>query len=86
MTVLLIAFLIGAVVWPANLRAEVSLEEVVQAGRFVFYRDAGNPHKYYYAPDQPRLALGEDGKPQFTFIKYTRAGAEGTNPQARGGL
>ncbi|MGH8102909.1 MAG: hypothetical protein ACREJQ_00130, partial [bacterium] len=86
---LTLCFMLVGVLFQISARivfAEVSLEEVVQAGRFVFYRDAGNPHKYYYAPDQPRLALGEDGKPQFTFIKYTRAGAEGTNPQARGGL
>lgn len=66
--------------------AEVSLEEVVQAGKFVFYRDSAEKHKYYYAPDQPRLATAPDGKAEFTFIKYTRAGAEGTNPQAKGGI
>jgi tetratricopeptide (TPR) repeat protein len=60
----------------AFLRAEVSLEEVIQAGRFVFYRDHADPHKYYYVPDEPRLATKRDGTPEFTFIKYTKTGGD----------
>lgn len=58
------------------LKAEVSLEEVIQAGRFVFYRDHADPHKYYYIPDEPRLATKRDGTPEFTFIKYTKTGGD----------
>ena len=58
------------------LKAEVSLEEVIQAGRFVFYRDHADPHKYYYVPDEPRLATKRDGTPEFTFIKYTKTGGD----------
>lgn len=60
----------------ALLKAEVSLEEVIQAGRFVFYRDHADPHKYYYVPDEPRLATKRDGTPEFTFIKYTKTGGD----------
>jgi hypothetical protein len=60
----------------AFLEAEVSLEEVIQAGRFVFYRDHADPHKYYYVPDEPRLATKRDGTPEFTFIKYTKTGGD----------
>ncbi len=56
--------------------AEVALDEVVQAGRFVFYRDHADPHRYYYVPDAPRLAAKRDGTPEFTFIKYTKTGGE----------
>ncbi|MGB9906186.1 MAG: tetratricopeptide repeat protein [Candidatus Saccharicenans sp.] len=66
-------------VWP--LVAEVAVEEVVQAGRFVFYRDHADPHKYYYVPDQPRLATKRDGTPEFTFIKYTK-----TDSTSKGGV
>ncbi|MCR4396415.1 MAG: tetratricopeptide repeat protein [Candidatus Saccharicenans sp.] len=66
-------------VWP--LVAEVAVEEVVQAGRFVFYRDHADPHKYYYVPDQPRLATKRDGTPEFTFIKYTK-----TDSTTKGGV
>jgi tetratricopeptide (TPR) repeat protein len=58
------------------LKAEVSLEEVIQAGRFVFYRDHADPHKYYYVPDEPRLATKRDGTPEFTFIKYSKIGGD----------
>jgi hypothetical protein len=58
------------------LSAEVSLEEVIQAGRYMFYRDHAEPHKYYYIPDQPRLATRPDGTPEFTFIKYTKTGED----------
>ncbi|MBC7350213.1 MAG: tetratricopeptide repeat protein, partial [Candidatus Aminicenantes bacterium] len=64
-----------------RLAAEVSVEEVVQAGRFVFYRDHADPHKYYYVPDQPRLATKRDGTPEFTFIKYTK-----TDGATKGGV
>jgi hypothetical protein len=65
--------------------AEPLLGEVVQAGRYVFYRDSAQAHGYYYVPPEPRLALGSRGRPEFLFIKYTRAGVE-TTPQTRGGL
>lgn len=58
------------------LSAEVSLEEVIQAGRYMFYRDHAEAHKYYYIPDQPRLATRPDGTPEFTFIKYTKTGED----------
>jgi len=64
-----------------RLAAEVSVEEVIQAGRFVFYRDHADPHKYYYVPDQPRLATKRDGTPEFTFIKYTK-----TDGATKGGV
>ncbi len=58
------------------LKAEVSLEEVVQAGGFAFYRDHADPHKYYYVPGEPRLAMKRDGTPEFTFIKYSKTGGD----------
>ncbi|MGQ9801194.1 MAG: tetratricopeptide repeat protein [Candidatus Saccharicenans sp.] len=64
-----------------RLAAEVAVEEVVQVGRFVFYRDHADPHKYYYVPDQPRLATKRDGTPEFTFIKYTK-----TDGATKGGV
>src|SRR5688572_13088270 len=68
---------------PAAASGEVLLQEVLQAGRFSFHRDSADRHAYYYVPDEPRLAVGRDGRPQFTFIKYTRAGSD---PAGRGGL
>ncbi len=61
--------------------AEVALDEVVQAGRFVLYRDHADAHKYYYVPDAPRLATKRDGTPEFAFIKYTK-----TDGATKGGI
>jgi len=75
---LAVVFMLAAVVTAA---AEVALDEVVQAGRFVLYRDHADPHKYYYVPDAPRLATKRDGTPEFTFIKYTK-----TDGATKGGI
>jgi len=61
--------------------SEIALDQVVQAGRFVFYRDHADPHIYYYVPDAPRLATKADGSPEFTFIKYTK-----TDGETKGGI
>jgi tetratricopeptide (TPR) repeat protein len=71
-------FVLAAAVTAA---AEVALDEVVQAGRFVLYRDHADPHKYYYVPDAPRLATKRDGTPEFAFIKYSK-----TDGATKGGI
>ncbi|RFT15283.1 MAG: hypothetical protein OP8BY_0392 [Candidatus Saccharicenans subterraneus] len=63
------------------LLAEVAVEEVIQAGMYVFYRDHADPHKYYYVPGEPRLATRRDGTPEFSFIKYTK-----TDSTTKGGV
>jgi len=73
-----VVFLLTAV---AAASAEVALDDVVQAGRFVLYRDHADAHKYYYVPDAPRLATKRDGTPEFSFIKYTK-----TDGATKGGI
>jgi hypothetical protein len=73
-----IAFLISAAAFAL---ADVNLDEVIQAGRFVLYRDHADPHKYYYVPDAPRLATDRDGTPEFSFIKYAK-----TDGATKGGI
>jgi len=34
------------------------------------FRDDENPTNFYYLPSKPRIAVGENGKPQFTFMRY----------------
>lgn len=44
------------------------------------FRDDENPANFYYLPSKPTIAQGENGKPQFTFMRYQfaieRPGAE----------
>ncbi len=61
---LVVVFVLAAALTAA---AEVALDEVVQAGRFVLYRDHADAHKYYYVPDAPRLALKRDWIAPKTF-------------------
>ncbi|HPW17352.1 MAG TPA: hypothetical protein PLP83_03105 [Candidatus Aminicenantes bacterium] len=72
------AFLLAAAVAATS---EVALDEVVQAGRFVLFRDHADAHKYYYVPDAPRLATKRDGTPEFAFIKYSK-----TDGATKGGV
>ena len=73
-----IAFLISAAAFAL---ADVNLDEVIQVGRFVLYRDHADLHKYYYVPDAPRLATKRDGTPEFSFIKYAK-----TDGATKGGI
>lgn len=65
--------------------AEVLLDDVVQAGEFLFLRDSVKDHGYHYAPANLRLAPDAEGRPQFLFVKYTRAETE-TTGALQGGL
>jgi hypothetical protein len=76
--ILAVLFILAAGLY---LAAEVALDEVVQAGRFVLYRDHADAHKYYYVPDAPRLATKRDGTPEFAFIKYAK-----TDGETKGGI
>lgn len=48
----------------------ILLDKMVKAGDLSLYPDIENDKAYYYLPDQPKLAIWENGKPQFSFIKY----------------
>jgi len=77
---LIVALALSTPAW-----AEPLLSEMVQGGAYTFYRDSADAHAYYYAPQALHLARRGDGRDEFTFIKYTRAGTESA-PQTRGGL
>ncbi len=76
-----------ALLLSANVSAqEVNLDSYTKCGDLICYQALNDPNQYYYLPDQPRIAM-ENGKPQFSFMKYVRnetATEAGTN-QAQGG-
>jgi hypothetical protein len=74
----------AAAYFPAT--AEVLLDDVVQAGEYLFLRDSTNEHGYHYAPANLRLAPDVEGKPQFLFVKYTRAREDESSGSLQGGL
>lgn len=55
---------------------EIFLDRMKKAGDLICYPSFKDPSVWYYLPDQPRLAM-KDGKPQFSFLKYSRTSATG---------
>jgi hypothetical protein len=64
----LLALALGAAAMPA--RAQQILLEPVRAGKLTLFRDLTNEKVYYYVSDRPRLAVGDDGKPDFSFLRW----------------
>jgi len=51
---------------------EILLDKSIKAGQLTLFQDFHDPKTYYYVPDKARLAIGDDGKPQFSFLKFVR--------------
>jgi tetratricopeptide (TPR) repeat protein len=65
---------------------EILLDKMEKCGDLVCYPSLKDPNQWHYLPDQPRLAL-QNGKPQFSFLKYARTRETGKAGigQAEGG-
>lgn len=48
----------------------INLDRPVKAGELTCFPDIGNDNQYYYISDKPHLAKDENGKPQFSFLRY----------------
>ncbi|WDP84026.1 MAG: tetratricopeptide repeat protein [Desulfobacter sp.] len=67
---------------------EINLDKMKKAGDLVCYQSLKEPAVWYYLPDQPRLAQ-KNGRPQFSFMKYSRTdkqGKAGTHAAQGGGV
>lgn len=67
---------------------EVNLDKTKTVDGLTCYQSFKDPNIWYYLPDQPRLAT-KNGKPQFSFMKYSRTnkqGKAGTNAAQGGGI
>ncbi len=75
---------------PSLSAQEILLDKMVKAGPLTCFQSFDDPKVYYYLPDHPRLALHENGKPQFSFLKYVRnvdtKGAGGISDAEGGGI
>lgn len=70
------------------LAQEVLLDEFEKIEGLTLFRSFSNPLEYYYLPDNPHVAVKENGKPDFSFMKYVsnRAGeGAGGITEAEGG-
>src|SRR5258705_2110802 len=67
-------------------RAQQVLLEPVGGGELTLFRDLTDEKVYYYVSDKPRLAVGADGKPEFSMLRWVenvRTAADA--PEAREG-
>lgn len=77
---------LAALTTPASAQ-QVLLDKPVKAGELTLFPDLNDAKSYYYVSDKPHLATDENGKPQFSFLRYVdnvRSGAD--QPEAREGM
>jgi len=85
--IILILFLTG-IFAGTGMCQEINLDKMKKFNDLVCYQSLKDPATWYYLPDQPRLAM-RNGKPQFSFMKYSRTqktGKAGTNRAEGGGI
>ncbi|MBN1377634.1 MAG: tetratricopeptide repeat protein [Gammaproteobacteria bacterium] len=84
---LIIGLLTGLSIGAANAQ-EIKLDGAETCGDLQCYPALDDPNIFYYLPDQPRIAV-QDGKPQFSFLKYARMqenSESGTGRAGGGGI
>lgn len=57
----------------------INLDRPLQAGELILFPDIQDDSAWYYVSDKPRLATGDDGRPQFSFLRWVdnvRSGAD----------
>lgn len=64
------AVLLAAAAATPALAQQILLDQPVRAGVLTLFPDATDQAVYYYVSDRPRLAIGENGVPQFSFLRY----------------
>jgi tetratricopeptide (TPR) repeat protein len=68
---------------------EILLDQMVEAGGLKCYPVHGDDTSWYYLPDQPQVADGDTGRPQFSFLMYSspeQRGEEGITEAPGGGV
>lgn len=70
-----IAFVCASPVWAA----QILLDKPVKAGELTLFPSVQDELVYYFVSDKPRLALNEDGNPQFSFLQYVSNVRSGAN-------
>ena len=48
----------------------IYLDKTVDGGSVIFFESIDDPHRYYYAPKNPKIAVNPDGTPKVSFVHY----------------
>ena len=65
-----LALLLAMICSDPAISQEILLDHPLQCGDLICYPVSNQEHGYYYLTATPRLARGEDGIPQFSFLRY----------------
>jgi hypothetical protein len=68
---------------------EILLDQMIEAGGLKCYPVYGDETSWYYLPDQPHVADGASGRPQFSFLMYSspeQRAEEGITEAPGGGI
>lgn len=77
--------ILGAAVG-ASAQQQILLDKPVRAGDLVLFPDLNDANAYYYVVDKPALAVGPNGQPQFSFLRYVEnVGGSGGSDASREG-
>jgi hypothetical protein len=91
MIVLCCAVMLGCMLTSGASAQEILLDKGLRVGPLQLFQDFNDPQTYYYVADKIRLSTGEDGKPQFSFLKFvsnvsSEPGAESLDEAEGGGI
>lgn len=67
---LILAAAAGLALAPAASAQQILLDKPVRAAELILFPDINDENVYYYVCDKPRLATGENERPQFSFLRY----------------
>lgn len=69
--------------WPAA-GQDILLDRPVRAADLTLFPSLSDTTRYYYVPDQARLAEGDNGLPQFSFLRYASTTDSGEDAEGGG--
>jgi hypothetical protein len=65
---------------------QILLDQPVRAGELTLFPDLNDAMVYYYVSDKPKLAVGANSRPQFSFLRYVEnVRSAAGQPEAREG-
>lgn len=67
---------------------QIVLDKGVKAGDLTCFPEVGNNARYYYLPNQPKVATHDDGTPVFSFVRFVenqRSAADAAEIKEAGG-
>jgi len=72
--------LVGVFVWLVMSSAwaqNIALDHPVRCGKLQCFPSVDVDNEFFYLPSNPQVALTDDNKPEFSFLRYVNSSADG---------